>query len=238
MSVSTTVTAPLLAPDEPPPFTIVNPHGRSKALLLCEHGGLAVPRQLSALGLGPDHYTKHYAYDIGVRRMTLTLSELLDAPAVIANYSRLVVDLNRAVDHPTAFPVSGEGHPVPGNITMSAVDRDLRIAEIYDPFHAAISSLIDQRIADGIIPSLVAIHSFTPVFFDEPRPWEFGVLWLQDGRLAHPLINDFRALGYNVGDNEPYDARALWGSGYNVVGVARRLANGLFVGLILYMFTD
>lgn len=227
MSVSAPVSAPLLAPDDPPPFEIVNPNGRSRALLVCEHGGRAVPRQLAALGLGPDHYDRHYAYDIGVRRVTMTLARLLDAPAVIANYSRLVVDLNRAVDHPTAFPVSGEGHPVPGNITMSAADRALRIAEIYEPFHAALAGLVDARVAAGNLPALVAIHSFTPVFFDERRPWEFGVLWLQDGRLAHPLIADFRARGYSVGDNEPYDARAMWGTAVNVHGDARRLANVL-----------
>lgn len=227
MSVSTPVTAPLLAPDEPPPFEIINPDGRSKLLLLCEHGGLAVPRQLAGLGLGPEHYTKHYAYDIGVRRMTLTLARLLDAPAVVANYSRLVVDLNRSVDHPTAFPVSGEGVPVPGNVSMSAADRALRIAEIYEPFHAAIKQLIDARIAVGILPCLLAIHSFTPVFFAERRPWEFGVLWVQDNRMALPLINDFRARGYTVGDNEPYDARAMWGTAVNVHGDARGLPNAL-----------
>jgi predicted N-formylglutamate amidohydrolase len=227
MSVNTPVSAPLLAPGEPPPFVIVNPEGKSDALLLCEHGGLAVPRQLGALGLGPEHYTKHYAYDIGVRRMTETLARLIDAPAVIANYSRLVVDLNRAVDHPTAFPVTGEGAAIPGNVTMTAADRALRIVEIYEPFHAAVTRLIDARVAAGRVPRILALHSYTPVFFGERRPWDCGMLWLQDDRLARPLIGDFRGRGYNTGDNEPYDARAMWGTAVNIHGDARRLPNVL-----------
>lgn len=226
--MSAGIQAPLLAADEPPPFTIINPHGASRVVLVCEHGGLAVPRQLNRLGLGAEHYTRHYAYDIGVRRMTETLSRLLDAPAIIANYSRLVVDLNRAVDHPTAFPVSGEGSPVPGNITMTAADRALRVAALYEPFHAALAALLDARIAaGGPLPVVVAVHSFTPVFFGVPRPWAVGVLWLQDDRLPRPVIDWFRARGYETGDNEPYDARAMGGTTVNVHADARGLPNVL-----------
>lgn len=222
------ITAPLLQPGEPAPYTIINPGGRSRAVLVCEHGGLAVPRQLRALGLGPEHYTRHYAHDIGARRVTETLAALLDAPAIIANYSRLVVDINRATDHPTTFPPTGEGAPVPGNIAMTAEDRALRLAEIYEPFHAALAALIDARIAGGELPSLIALHSYTPVFFGVPRPWEAGVLWVQDDRLPRPVMEALRVTGLNVGDNEPYDARAMGGGTMNVHGDARGLPNMLF----------
>lgn len=217
----------MLGADEAPAYEIVNPDGASDLVILCEHGGTAVPRQLAMLGLGPEHYTKHYAFDIGVRRIAMTLARQMDAVAVVANYSRLVVDLNRAVDHPTAFPVAGEGAPVPGNVSMTDADRALRIAEVYDPFHAAVTRVVDERIARGRIPQIVAVHSYTPVFFGEKRPWDFGVLWLQDNRMAIPLIDGFKARGYNVGDNEPYDARSMWGTAVNIHGDARRLPNVL-----------
>jgi len=49
------------------------------------------------------------------------------------------------------------------------------------------------------------MHSFTPVWKGARRPWEVGVLWDRDGRLAHPLIAALAQAGFVVGDNEPYD---------------------------------
>lgn len=217
----------LLQDDEPPVYEIINPHGKSRALLVCEHGGVTVPRALGNLGLAPEHFTKHYALDIGVRRVTQTLSRLLDAPAIIANYSRLVVDLNRDVDHPTTFAPSGEGTPVPGNITMSAAERDRRLQELYYPFHDGLKGMVDARVDTGSLPALVSIHSFTPVFFGQRRPWEIGMLWVNDTRLPQPMMDWFRERGYQVGDNEPYDARAMGGTTVNRHGDDRRLANVL-----------
>jgi predicted N-formylglutamate amidohydrolase len=54
---------------------------------------------------------------------------------------------------------------------------------------------------------LVALHSFTPKHGDflAPRPWEIGVLWNRDSRLAMPLIDLLRAEGnLTIGWNEPY----------------------------------
>ena len=52
---------------------------------------------------------------------------------------------------------------------------------------------------------LVSVHSFTPVWKGWQRPWEIGVLWDRDGRLARPLIAECARAGFAVGDNEPYD---------------------------------
>jgi predicted N-formylglutamate amidohydrolase len=52
---------------------------------------------------------------------------------------------------------------------------------------------------------LVAVHSFTPVFHGESRPWHVGVLYNRDARLARVLLELFRAeSGIVVGDNQPY----------------------------------
>jgi predicted N-formylglutamate amidohydrolase len=57
-----------------------------------------------------------------------------------------------------------------------------------------------------VIPAIVAIHSFTPVWRGRGRPWQVGILWDADPRLAVPLIERLRAGGdLVVGDNEPYD---------------------------------
>ncbi|MBI2234375.1 MAG: N-formylglutamate amidohydrolase [Micavibrio aeruginosavorus] len=218
---------PLLGPGDPPPFTVLNPDGRAKALLVCDHAATAVPAKLGLLGLGAEDYTRHYAVDIGVRSVTEQLSALIDAPAIVANYSRLVVDLNRDLQHPTAFAQSGEGKPVPGNITMTDEDRQCRIDEIYNPYHAALAGMIDGFLGRKTIPLILSIHSFTSVFFRQKRPWEVGVMWTQDKRMAGAIIEFFRGKGFNVGDNEPYDGRFLQGTTMNRHADSRRLPNVL-----------
>ena len=40
------------------------------------------------------------------------------------------------------------------------------------------------------------------------RPWQLGVLWNRDPRLAEPLLTRFRAYPeLCIGDNEPYSGR-------------------------------
>ena len=222
-----TYDAPLCGPDEPPPYTILNPDGAASFILTCEHAGLAVPAKLNRLGLEDEDYTKHYAFDIGVKRVTETLSALLDAPAILGNYSRLVVDLNRIVTAPTAFATNGEGKPIPGNVTMTESDRICRTLELYEPYQSALGRMIDKAIAAGGVPPLVSIHSFTPQFYNFRRPWDIGFLWTHDSRLSKRMIDFFERAGYVVGDNQPYDHRILRGSAINRHGDSRLLANTL-----------
>ena len=58
--------------------------------------------------------------------------------------------------------------------------------------------------AHGTIPVLISMHSFTPAWKGRARPWEVGVLWDRDGRLAKPLMAQLAKAGFVVGDNEPY----------------------------------
>ena len=213
----------LLSADELPPYEILNAGGDPRIILTCEHAGDAVPRRLGLLGLGADDYKCHYAVDIGARDVTRYLSGLLNAPAVIGNYSRLVVDLNRDADHPTTFAPTGEGKPVPGNINITAEDKAQRLHEIYEPYHNALSGILDRVIEAQTIPAVISVHSFTPTFFAFHRPWEIAFLHADDHRLSRALIAYFSGRGYNVGDNQPYDHKIVRGGSVNRHGGARRL---------------
>ena len=53
--------------------------------------------------------------------------------------------------------------------------------------------------------ALIAIHSFTPVYFGKARPWQIGILFDDDRRLADLLIRELEAdPTLTVGINEPY----------------------------------
>jgi predicted N-formylglutamate amidohydrolase len=222
------ISAPLLSDGELPPYEIINESGKAKCVIICDHAGVNVPKKLNRLGLEDYRFGEHYAQDVGSRQVSITLSNLLDAPCILANYSRLVVDLNRRLDHPTAFVTNTEHGPVPGNVNMKDDEKNLRVNEIYIPYHVALEKLIRSYTDKGIIPAIISIHSFTPMFYKQKRPWELGLLWVQDQRLPEPIINYFRNLGYVVGDNEPYDARILRGTTINHHADANGLPNALF----------
>lgn len=199
---------PLLAVNEPPPFVIRNAGSTRPVLLVCDHASRRIPKSLGTLGLDPVARRCHLALDIGAGDLTESLAERLGVTAVLCGYSRLVVDCNRELMDPGAFLEFGDGIVVPGNRKLHQVDKDLRANEIYWPYHNAIAAQISRLRAQGVDPVFVSIHSFAPVLNGECRTWEMGVLWDKDRRTADMFINDLRAAGYLVGDNEPYSGKA------------------------------
>ncbi len=120
---------PLIGRGEPAPITVLNEHGSASVLLTGDHVSNLIPRALNSLGVDPEVLEQHVAYDIGTRKLLTHLAEHLDAPAVIAGYSRLVVDLNRSLEDPSAFPEVSDGIPIPGNRDLSRKDRANRSLE-------------------------------------------------------------------------------------------------------------
>ncbi len=222
-------TSSLLGPDDPAPFSVVNPRGRTDLLLFCDHAGRAFPATLGTLGLGPRELDQHIAWDIGIAGLGRRLSAALDAPLFLTAYSRLVIDCNRHLDDPTSIPQESDRTPIPGNRGLAPAERRQRQAEIFAPYHAALGALIQQRLDDGHVPVIVSLHSFTPVMNGFQRPWHVGVLWNRDPRLAVPLMQRLaQEPDLVVGDNEPYSGRD--GHGYSIKAHAEAL--GLAHGLL------
>ncbi|MBT7942610.1 MAG: N-formylglutamate amidohydrolase, partial [Alphaproteobacteria bacterium] len=89
-----------------------------------------------------------------------------------------------------------------------------------DAIHEALAHLWRR----GTPPALFSIHSFSPDFGDDHRPWDVGVLWNRDPRIAVPLIEKLSALGLHVGDNLPYSGHDLAYT-LNLHGAAAGLPN-------------
>lgn len=217
----------LLAAGDPLPFEILNPQGRAPVILTCEHAGNAFPESLGRLGLAREDIEAHWAYDPGARAVAAHLADILNAPAICGTYSRAVVDLNREIGQPSLFVTEGEGKPIPGNAALTEEDKRARLSEIYDPYHAALARMVEQGAQGDLVPALVSIHSFTPKFYNHVRPWEVGVLWVQDPRIPAPLLDFYRRQNIVAGDNEPYDARIFRGSAVNRHGDLNGLPNVL-----------
>lgn len=187
-----------------PPFEIVNPQGTSPVLLVCEHASRYIPEALRQLGLDDEAAQEHIAWDIGALDLARALSARLDATLLVANYSRLLIDLNRPLAAPDAIPEHSEIYPIPGNQGLSAAARRERESSLFEPFHRQLTELIDGRIAAQRTPRLVGVHSFTPRYRGEPRPWGAGVLFGKAERYANQIIDGLRQCGEEIGSNQPY----------------------------------
>jgi predicted N-formylglutamate amidohydrolase len=197
--------ASLLGGGDPPPVRVLRPGGGSDFFLTADHAGRAIPRLLGDLGLPPSDLQRHIAWDIGVAHVTETLSQALDASAVLQAYSRLVIDCNRHPAWASAIPTTSELTAIPGNENIAPAEREARRREIFLPYHQRIAELLDARVAAGRRTVLIAMHSFTPVFRGETRTIDIGILYNRDRRLADTLLDLLRAEGdLAVGDNAPY----------------------------------
>lgn len=184
---------------------VLRPAGRSQFLLLCDHASNHVPAELGDLGLPQRELERHIAWDIGAAGVAGSLSELLDAPAVLCGTSRLVVDCNRQPDAPDLIPATSDGTHVPGNAQLDGIARAARIERWFRPYHDAIESLLLERAARGIESAVVSIHSMTPSLGGRFRPWQIALSSHTDRRLTDAVLAALRGPGdIVVGDNEPY----------------------------------
>ena len=193
----------LLADDEPPAFTVVNPGGSSPFLLTADHAGRLIPRALGDLGISASDMDRHIAWDIGIDAVTRKLAQALDATAVLQNYSRLVIDCNRQPNVPSAFPTVSEATRIPGNEGLDEAAKLSRRRAIFDPYHAEIGGLIKERAGQGVI--YVAMHSFTPVYLQIVRGMHVAVLYNRNPHASQLLAGLLRQeTGLVVGENDPY----------------------------------
>jgi predicted N-formylglutamate amidohydrolase len=195
----------LLEPDEPPPVVVERAAGASPYLLVSDHAGRRFPRATGTLGLAAAEIERHIAYDIGIEPVAREVARALDAPFVAQTYSRLVIDCNRPTHVAASIPEISEVTEVPGNRALAAAMRQARIEALFEPYHGAIAAILDARAQEGRPTVLIAMHSFTPVYMGAERPWQIGLLYHRDPRIArHALDLLAHDAALTVGDNLPY----------------------------------
>ena len=188
----------------PPPVRVINEGGRSPYVLLCEHASRFIPEQYKGLGLGAEDLLRHIAWDIGAAKVAEALSQALDAPLVMANYSRLLIDLNRPVGSTTSIPDVSETTVIPGNLGLTAEERARRVALYFDPYQFAVSQLLDARRELDRATTIVGVHSFTPVYKGVARPWHAGILYRKSKIFGHALALALGGPAHAIAENEPY----------------------------------
>ena len=199
---------PLVGPGDPPPYTTYNDHAKSPVLVVADHASPFFPASLSQLGLADWVLERHVAWDIGVDKLARFLADELDAQAVLAGFSRLIIDPNRNPADPTAIPEISDGISIPGNIGLDPQQRALRVQSFFAPYHDRIAQRLNHFSEKGIVPVMISVHTCSPVFDRVVRPWHVGIMWDKDPRIPVPMIKRLAGMdGVCVGDNEPYSGR-------------------------------
>lgn len=188
----------------PPPVRVINEGGTSPYVLLCEHASRFIPESFKGLGLDNGELLRHIAWDIGAANVAEALSQSLDAPLVMAGYSRLLIDLNRPVESATLIPEISETTVIPGNLGLSSEERARRVALYFEPFQSAVRRLLDERRVTRTPTTIVGIHSFTPVYKGVARPWHAGILYRKSQRFGHALAEALGGPQQAIAENEPY----------------------------------
>lgn len=187
------------------PFHVFGAERNGRWLVTCDHASNFVPDWINGgdLGLPPEDMRRHIAHDVGAAGVAKALADALDSPAILSDFSRLVIDPNRGADDPTLMMKLYDGSIIPANRHAGAEELQRRMDRLYTPYHNALAEIAARR-TDTVI---LSIHSFTPQLRGRPpRPWQVGVLYShRDERLAHTTLARLNAeADLCVGDNEPY----------------------------------
>jgi predicted N-formylglutamate amidohydrolase len=184
-------------------FTLVKGDADAPAFFTCEHASQRLPSPW----IWPDADRRligtHWAYDLGAREITLELAKALRATAVLAEFSRLLVDANRSEGNFDLFRPVADGELVMLNQDLSASERELRMHRYHRPFHSA----VDQALLDSRAPLMMSVHSFTPVYEGTVRNVELGVLYDDQEEHAFAMGAALARELPNVAYNEPWSGK-------------------------------
>ncbi len=200
---------PVLGKGEKAAFSRINAKAVSPVVIVCDHASNAMPKSVKNLGLSARARKMHIAWDPGTEDIGRYLARKLKAPALLANYSRLVVDLNRGSDHPDCMRGVSDHVKIAANAQLTEAQKEARLDALYWPYHDEITAMLDAVLARGQVPLLLSIHSFTPEMDGQHRPWHIGVMWNRQEKLSKKLVANLRRHNPAVviGENQPYSLK-------------------------------
>ena len=120
---------------------ILRPLGSASVVFFCDHASNHIPAELRNLGLSSSELVRHIAWDIGAAGVTEALAEIFDAPAILCETSRLVIDCNRQINQADLIPEVSDGTQVPGNLQLSEGAKAERLKRWFYPYHDAVALL-------------------------------------------------------------------------------------------------
>ncbi len=170
----------------------------------CEHASNAVPEAYqSYFHDAQEDLVSHKGWDPGSLEIANYLGKLMAVQPFEYPYTRLLIEPNRSLDQADLFSAYSKSLP--------DGEKELLIGSLYQPYRDRVESEIKNLISAGPVLHL-GIHTFTPIWHDEKREVEIGLLFDPGRKLENRFATLFNGHlsgnGFVVRDNEPYQGIA------------------------------
>jgi len=139
-------------------------------VLTCEHAGNRVPREYARLFAGAkDVLASHQGRDPGAVRLARLLARRLERPLLVNEWSRLLVEPNRAPTNRNVWSRFTRGLP--------RAEREQILDRYWWPHRRQVEAAVSGAIEQGRPVVHVAVHSFTPILNGEKRNADVSILF-------------------------------------------------------------
>lgn len=141
-------------------------------VVTCEHGGNQVPSEFAdafSRGDAKAWLASHRGHDPGSLSAAMQLAEHFNVDLISSTTTRLLVDLNRSLDHEMLF----------SKFTRDLADdrKRLILDQYYHPYRKTVRNVIDSIIERGQTAIHFSVHTFTPRIAGVWRPIDLGLLF-------------------------------------------------------------
>lgn len=144
--------------------------GTRQLLFSCEHASQRIPRDYAAVARRAGRWLKtHRGYDPGTSALARFLAKQFDAPLEVGRWSRLLVELNRSLDHAQLWSEFSE--------VLDEGSKAAIIDSYYLPYRNAVEQHVHRIVDSGAQAVHISVHSFTPVLRGVRRTADVGLLY-------------------------------------------------------------
>ena len=172
-------------------------------LITCEHAGNELPESYKYLfKRGKEALESHRGWDPGAAILASYLGVELAVPVFMHPTSRLLVEVNRSLNHPQLFSEF--------TIDLEPSVKQFLLNKYYRPYRNAVTDWIKRETEAKNEVAHFSIHSFTPVWEGEKRLTDIGILFdpkrRLESKIALELTEKLRELAplLTIDLNEPY----------------------------------
>ena len=179
---------------------ILRPHELGPLVLSCDHASPRLPAPWRWSAADQWILGTHWSFDLGAAKITRALAQRLRCPAVLARFTRLLIDPNRESEDDTLLRREAESRPIALNQNVTNDEREHRLDTYYRPYHERLHDIVAEH--PGV--PLLSIHTFTPVYEGNRREMHGGVLFNRYEALAREYCEELAKYQLNFAENEPY----------------------------------
>lgn len=178
---------------------------QNKIILSCEHASNNIPTEWEYLFASLESkkdLNSHLGIDIGAKKIAKYFAENLSCDLILADYSRLFIELNRSLDNPNLFSKYTKN--------ISDADKQEIIKAFYNPYRTNVENLINKYINQNYRVIHLSIHSFTPVLNNKVRTTDIGLLYDPNKTLEKEFCTELKKIylkdenKYKLKLNYPY----------------------------------